>query len=166
MFKEFEIVTGWEEPLQLLCSKCTLSWDKLRHRENVSSVVNSDRSHGESLISAHPCECVTQVIPCSVVGIWLNDIPCRELLLLTMNYISILPPSHLDFVLSKFTWMLSITRKSEEEYSTRLFLLTFHFLPSSSKFPLSLLAEWNNPGLFHHFLHASNHFTCTSVDFS
>ena len=42
MFKEFEIVTGWEEPLQLLCSKCTLSWDKLWPRENVSSVVNSD----------------------------------------------------------------------------------------------------------------------------
>ena len=60
-------------------------------------------SHRESLISAHPCECVTQVTPCSVVGIWLNDIPCRELLMLAMNYISIFPPSHLDFVLSKFT---------------------------------------------------------------
>ena len=46
-------------------------------------------SRGESLISAHPCECVTQVIHCSVIGIWLNDIPCRELLMLTMNYTSI-----------------------------------------------------------------------------
>lgn len=70
---------------------------------HISSLIGSSR---KSLISAHSCECVTHLIPCSVVGIQLNDIPCRGLAMLTMNYINIFFHSHLNFPLSNFTEFL------------------------------------------------------------
>lgn len=95
-------------------------------------------SHRESLILAHPCEYVTHLIPCSVVGLQLNDIPCRKLLMLTMNYISGFPHSHLHFLLSNFTEFLVLWEKVSRSIQLDFCFIFYFFYPILANILFSL----------------------------
>ena len=109
-------------------------------------------SHGETLISAHPCETVTHLIPCSVVGIQFNDIPCRKCLMLTINCISIFPHFHLNFMLYNFFEYLVLWVR-EQKQCTGLFILSFYFFFNPL---LTYFLLVSSHGLSHLFSYASH----------